>query len=80
MDLHPGLGEVCILAARSVFYDCAINVKQISRRTESKGAGLAGLKAPAAAAAFERRGNDSAPSRCVSTGPIMLLVKYPTSQ
>lgn len=60
------------------FYVLAINMKQIYRRTESKGAGLAVLKVRTAA--FERQGNDSARSRCVRTGPIMLLIKYPTSQ
>lgn len=78
VDLHLGLGEVWILAARLVFYVFAINMKQIYRRTESKGTGLAVLKARTAA--FERQGNDCARSRCVSTGPIMLLIKYPTSQ
>lgn len=64
-----------------MYYRCsnsAINIKQISRRTKSKATGLAVLKARAAA--FESEGNDSAHSRCVSTGPIMLLIKYPTSQ
>lgn len=36
VDLHPGLGEVWILAARLLFYVFSINMKQIYRRTESK--------------------------------------------
>lgn len=78
VDLNAGLEEVWIQAARFVVYIFAINVKQIYRKTESKGAGLAVLKAQIGA--FERQGNDFARSRCVSTGPIMLLIKYPTSQ
>lgn len=61
-----------------MFYVLEINMKQIYRRTKSKGTGLAVLKARTAA--FENQGNDSARSRCVSTAPIMLLIKYPTSQ
>lgn len=85
MGLHGGPGEGgggSRLHARWFFF-CfffnihAINVKQIFGRTESKGAGAAVLKAPAA---FERRGNDSSPSRCVGSGTIMLLINQPTSQ
>lgn len=55
-----------------------INKKQLSTSTKSKVTGLSVSKA--GTAAFESRGNDSAHSRCVTTGPIMLLIKYPTSQ
>lgn len=56
VGLHPGPGELGILVARLVFHVFAINMKQIYRRPESKGTGLAVLEARTAA--FERQGND----------------------
>lgn len=73
---HEAERHICLAGITAA--DSAINKKQICRSTKSKATGLAVSKA--AATAFESGGNDFAHSRCVTTGPIMLLIKYPTSQ
>lgn len=63
-----------------MYYRCsnsANHKKQICRRTKSKATGLAVSKAVAPAL---KAAEMTAHSRCVTTGPIMLLIKYPTSQ
>lgn len=72
---HGAMQSICLFMYNWCS-NSAINKKQIS--TKSKATGLAISKA--VTTAFESYGNDSAHSRCVTTGPIMLLIKYPTSQ
>lgn len=67
--------SVCLLCRTGVAILQLIKSRYLLK---SKASGLAVSKA--GTAAFESYGNDSAHSRCVTTGPIMLLIKYPTSQ
>lgn len=74
LNIEPSAAHLSFM-----YYRCtntAINKKQISPSQRQVDLLFQRL----GAAAFENRGNDSAHSRCVTTGPIMLLIKYPTSQ